>query len=610
MRIPRVAWGLLFCSLIAGSAWAARPAPIHGYIDAPGGVSLEYILSLPSETVPPDGWPVLLTYDGYAAGGVEDKKYADQFVPLGYALVGVSIRGTGCSSGKFDFFEPVQAEDGVDVIRWIALQPWSNGKIAMIGKSFPGISQLFVAAACADDVMCSAHLLTIAPGHHFGDAYRDVAYPGGIFNYGFAALWSFVSQPEPGEANALGRIAGGDTQCLENRLDHLANLPYNPFVQAIQHPYDDGLFRERSPIHQVGKIRVPVYFANAWQDEQLGPRSTYLFERLERAPLYHALLGNGSHGLYRYPRHLARLQAWFDYHMKGIGPEPATQKPVTVWFEQTSTTSAADGWSIDLDRWPLDDDDVTPLELRLRSGGRLTAEPARAGEAPDVYLYPGGTQSRAGEDLNDIGKIPRTLLDFRSVAFALPPLPGFSATYVTEPLADDVVVLGTGRAKLWIASTAVDTDFQVSIGDVWPNGDVEYVQKGWLRASHRKLVPPDDAEASPSRYRPVHSHRAADARLLTPGVPTRIDVEIPPVGQVFRRGHRIRVDVEMPNVLPELWASVPLPIPAIELVYHDPRYPSSILLPTLAAVRVPPAPAAAKCGDRIRQPCRRSIPLP
>jgi len=101
-------------------------------------------------------------------------------------------------------------------------------------------------------------------------------------------------------------------------------------------------------------------------------------------------------------------------------------------------------------------------------------------------------------------------------------------------------VLGTSRATLWIASTAIDTDFQVSIGDVWPNGDVEYVQKGWLRASHRKLVGADDVNASPSVYRPVHTDRASDAELLVPGRATKIDVEIPPVGQAFRAGHRIR----------------------------------------------------------------------
>ncbi len=591
--------------LTASPANAARPAPVHGYVTMPHGVSLEYILSLPSKTVPSDGWPVLFTYDGYDAGGVEDTAYADQFVPLGYAQIGVSIRGTSCSSGRFDFFEPAQAEDGVDVIKWIAAQPWSNGKIGMIGKSFPGISQLFVAEACAADPECSAHLVTIAPGHHYGDAYRDVVYPGGIFNYSFALLWSFVSQPEPGEVNALARIAAGDQQCLLNRLDHLENPIYNAFVQAPQHPFDDALFRERSPIYRAADIRVPVYLANAWQDEQLGPRSTYLIERLTNAPVVHSLLGNGSHGLYRYSRHLGRLQVWFDYWLREIGPAPKNE--VTVFFEQTSTSDAHDGWSITLDRWPLDDSEVTPLVLYLAPKGRLSPTPPRAGGHPDAYLYPGGTQSRAGEDVNTIGGIPKSVHDFTHDMFSLPALLGTSLTYVSDPLAVDTVVLGTIRATLFVASTAPDTDFQVSIADVWPNGDVEYVQKGWLRASHRKLVAPGDVNFSPSIYRPVHSHQLADLRPLVPGKAVEIDVEIPPVGQAFRAGHRIRVDVEMPSILPELWGFLPLPIPAMNFVHHDARRPSSILLPTLPDVSVPPLPASAACGSRIRQPCRRPL---
>jgi len=606
-RLPIAA--LAAALLAASPALAARPAPVHGYWVTPHGVSLEYILSLPSATVPDGGWPVLFTYDGYAAGGVEDTAYANQFVPLGYAQIGVSIRGTSCSSGRFDFFEPAQAQDGVDVIDWIAKQPWSNGKIGMIGKSFPGITQLFVAEACAADPECSAHLVTIAPGHHYGDAYRDVAYPGGIFNYSFALLWSFVSQPEPGEANALARIAAGDQQCLLNRLDHLQNPPYNAFIQAQEHMFDDPLIRERSPIYDAANIQVPVYFANAWQDEQLGPRSTYLIERLSHAPLYHSLLGNGSHGLYRYPRNLGRLQAWFDYWLRGIGDDPRAEPAVTVWFEQSHSADADDGsWSITLDRWPLADSQVTPLTLYLAPNGKLSSAAPPAGGLPDAYFYPGGTESRAGEDVNSIGGIPKSVHDFKNDAYSIPAPPGTSLTYVSDPMSADTVVLGTIRATLFVASTAPDTDFQVSIADVWPNGDVEYVQKGWLRASHRKLVAPGDVNDSPSIYRPVHTHQLADLQPLLPGQAAEVDIEIPPVGQAFRQGHQIRVDVEMPSILPELWGFLPLPIPAVNLVYHDDAHPSAVLLPTLPNVSVPPLAQGFGCGDRIRQPCRHPLP--
>jgi uncharacterized protein len=596
----------------AAAARAERPQPIHGYIQTPLGISLEYLLSLPSSDIANDGpWPVLFTYDGYAAGGVEDAAYANQFVNAGYAQIGVSLRGTSCSSGHFDFFEPAQAKDGVDAIKWIANQPWADMTkgIGMIGKSFPGITQLFVAEECAGDLDCSAALKTIAPGHFYGDAYRDVAYPGGIFNYSFALLWSFISQPEPGEANALQRIAAGDTQCALNRLDHLENPAYHTFVQGLEHPYDDSLVRQRSPIYSAGRIQVPVYMANAWQDEQLGPRSTYLIERLTHAR-YHALLGNGSHGLYRYSRNLPALQAWFDYYLKGLGTDPATEPRVTVWFEQTSTTDASDGWSLRFNEWPLADTAVAQLRLYLHPEGKLSvALPGSdlSDQLPDPYFYPGGTESRGGEDVNTVGGFPKSVHDFKNDGYSIPAPPGTSVTYVTDPLTLDTVVLGTIRATLFVASTAPDTDFQVSVSDVWPNGDVEYVQKGWLRASHRKLTAPGDVNYSPSIYRPVHTHLLADVAPMVPGMSTQIDVEIPPVGQAFRKNHRFRVDVEMPSVLPELWGFLPLPVPAVNLVYHDANHPSTILLPTLASVVVPPAPASVRCGDHIRQPCRHPL---
>ncbi len=591
---------LIALFLASRPAFAAdRPAPQHDYLQGYEGTSLEYILSLPDGAGP---WPVLLTYDGYAAGGVEDTAYADQFVPKGYALIGVSVRGTSCSAGKFDFFEPVQALDAVKVIQWIAAPAqaaWSNGKVGMIGKSYPGITQLFAAEACADDEECSNHLVTIAPGHYYGDVYRDVAYPGGIFNYGFAALWSFVAQPSPGEQNALERIADGDSQCAVNRLDHAVNPRYNPFVQAQEHMFDDELIRERSPIYNAHKIRVPVYTANAWQDEQLGPRATYLMERLT-VP-YKQILGNGSHGLYRYPPNLAQLERWFDHYLKGETNGIETEKKVTVWFDSTSSTDQ--GWKLEFDQWPLPDSAVTPLTLHLRSGGSLDGEEPGADELPDAYAYPGGTESRSGEDVNAVGGFPTSVHKFKNDGYSIPAPPGTSLTYVTNPLPQDKVVLGTIRATFFIASTAPDTDFQVSVSEVRPNGDVEYVQKGWLRASHRKL---DETASSVSIYRPVHTHQQSDLEPLTPGQVVQIDIGLPPVGHAFRAGERIRIDIEMPSLTPELWAFVPVPIPAVNLVYHDAEHPSRILLPTVPVAG--PLSTEPDCGSRIRQPCRKALP--
>src|SRR5690606_40686389 len=87
-----------------------------------------------------------------------------------YAVMGVNMRGTGCSAGWFDYFEWRQALDGYDVVEIVARQPWADG-VGLVGKSYPGISQLFVAATQPPS------LRAIVPGHVVGDFYRDVVYP-------------------------------------------------------------------------------------------------------------------------------------------------------------------------------------------------------------------------------------------------------------------------------------------------------------------------------------------------------------------------------------------------------------------------------------------------
>src|SRR4051812_41937125 len=173
-------------AIVVGTNKAKAAAPQvreTGYIPVSDTTLLHYTVVRPEG---PGPFPTLFTYDGYDAGANPDAGYVAQYVPQGYAFIGVSLRGSGCSGGVWDFFQPAEAKDGVDVIRWIkAQQQWSNGKVAMIGKSYPGITQLFVAEEAAEEN--ETGLVAIAPGHTYGDIYRDVAYPGGIFNYSFAS---------------------------------------------------------------------------------------------------------------------------------------------------------------------------------------------------------------------------------------------------------------------------------------------------------------------------------------------------------------------------------------------------------------------------------------
>ncbi len=157
-----------------------------GYLTVRDGVELAFEVIRPDDEAP---HPTLLTYDGYYAGGDPDPGYARRYLPRGYVLAGLQVRGTGCSGGEFDFFQPAEAADGYEMVEWLAAQAYSTGRVGLVGKSYPGITQLFTAEAQPP------HLAAIAPGHYFADVYRDVAFPGGIFNHSFAALWSYIARP-------------------------------------------------------------------------------------------------------------------------------------------------------------------------------------------------------------------------------------------------------------------------------------------------------------------------------------------------------------------------------------------------------------------------------
>ena len=144
------------------------------------------------------------------------------FTALGYAYVGVNMRGTGCSGGSFDFFEYAQSLDGYDAIEAVAAQPWVlDNEVGMVGISYPGISQLFVAQTQPPN------LTAITPLSVIDDTFRGTLYPGGILNTGFAVDWAQdradrESAPY-GQEWAADRIDAGDTTCAENQELRLQN---------------------------------------------------------------------------------------------------------------------------------------------------------------------------------------------------------------------------------------------------------------------------------------------------------------------------------------------------------------------------------------------------
>jgi putative CocE/NonD family hydrolase len=569
--------------VIPGSSSAAVPTVrVSGDLPMRDGVTLHYTYVRPAGRAK---LPTLFEYSGYDPGTNPDGTYIRQYVEsgAGYNYIGVSIRGTGCSTGTFDFFQPAEARDGAEVVAWIRKQPWSDGKVGMIGKSYPGITQLFVAAENPPG------LLAIAPGHFFADAYRDVARPGGIQNYGFASLWSFIAQPSYG-------VQSNPSHCPSRFLAPVLGLPTNPFVQLQTHLYDDALFHERSP--KFTKIKAALFATEAWQDEQLASRGTDLVAQLDDLGKRNWWLdvSNGDHSMVRTTTGYADLRAFYDYTLKGKRNGWDKRPHVKVWWDSV-VNGRKPTWITGMQHWSekqrVKAGVLKPTALSLRGDGSLTPQ-RPSSDAPRSYAYLPvvGSQGIGNPRYGGVGGLPDFYL------WSQKPVPGSSLSWTSAPLRSDLTLLGSASLDLWLSSTAPDTDLQVTLSEVRPDGKEMYLQKGWLKVSQRKLDP-----RKSTALRPFQTHAEKDVQLLAPGEAVPARVEVFPFGTLIRKGSAIRVSVEAPTALPELWAFAPFPVPALNTVLSDAQHPSRLVLPVVPNDRNRTT-AFPACGTLIREPCR------
>ncbi len=261
------------------------------YITTRDGTTLSanVVLPGPAEEGP---YPTVVEYSGYGPSNPDASGLQDIFGPLGYAWVGVNMRGTGCSGGSFQFFEPVQLTDGYDVIETVAAQDWvKHNEVGMVGISYPGISQLFVAAAQPPS------LAAITPLSVLDDAARSTLSPGGILNTGFAVAWSDERErdSEPyGQGWEQVLVDAGDTICEANQALRLQNTDARALIEDTTF-YVPELVDEISPVVLADRIEVPVFLAGAWQDEQTGGHFPELLDDLTNVPELYATMVNGAH---------------------------------------------------------------------------------------------------------------------------------------------------------------------------------------------------------------------------------------------------------------------------------------------------------------------------
>ncbi len=267
----------------------------------PGVPSMFHFPTLPIPGVPTPAYtapyPTLIEYSGYGYANPAGPENGIAVLAnlMGFAVVDVNMRGTGCSGGAFDFFEKLQNLDGYDVIETIAHQPWvKGGKVGMMGISYGGISQLFTAQTDPAGLAAIAPLSVI-------DATATTLYPGGILNTGFAVEWAEQRQqnaepasPGHGQAWATKQIEEGDETCKANQALHgeAANL-----MQKIKEnsTYDKPVADPLDPVTFVKNIKVPTFMACQWEDEQTGGHCADLAEHFTGTSKKWFTFTNGAH---------------------------------------------------------------------------------------------------------------------------------------------------------------------------------------------------------------------------------------------------------------------------------------------------------------------------
>jgi predicted acyl esterase len=440
------------------------------------------------------------------------------WIPRGYAAVRVDTRGSGKSPGLFDPWSRQEALDFHDCIEWAAKQRWCNGRVGTSGISYFAMNQWLVAS------LKPPSLKAIIPWEGAADMYRDLAYHGGIFCLGFVGNWY---------NNHMAHHLLGKPQ--EHNPDAFAN---NWLWQYLRHNLDTGWFDQRRADWE--RIDVPMLTAGNWSGMGLHlrgntegfVRSASLLKKLR----VHA--GTHYHPFYSNDGRKDQLR-FFDYWLKGEMNGVMDEAPVKLLIRKGGKDNyqwrSEQAWPLARTRWTRFY--LSPGRVSVRN--REAAEGTLDSEAPRrtrPLTYSAAGMSKAG------------VASASWTSTVLPgSLPRLGVSFETRPLREDMEVTGPAVLTLWVASTTEDMDVYATIrnidrdgDDVWEVGQQQQnvpVAKGWLRASHRAL---DMGLSRP--YRPYHRH---DRRQwLRNNAPVRLDVEIWPTCMVFRKGHRIRLDIQ------------------------------------------------------------------
>lgn len=435
----------------------------------------------------------------------------ERWIPDGYAIVVVDSRGSGKSPGYMDPRQPRENQDYFELIEWAGVQPWSNGKVGLLGISYLAMNQWKAAA------LRPPHLAAICPWEGHWDHYRDSSHHGGILSNTFASGWwpkqvlsnqhgsgrTHYVDPDTGEISTGPSI--NEDLLAGNREDHPAN--------HLRHKLDDEWHKSRTP--DVSLIEVPVLSAGNWGGPGVHLRGNIAgFVEAGSTKKWLSMHIGTHYESFYLPRYVAMQKRFFDRYLKGVENGWDEEPPLRLEVRDVkggATVRHEKEWPLAGTRW---------TKLHLDAAGSSLA--ANASTAVHRVTYP-----------------------------AL----GDGVSFSTPPFETETEITGYVAARLTISSTTTDMDIFATLRAIDAAGkEVAFIgaheptpmSRGWLRASHRKL---DPVKSKP--FRPYLQHN--EIQKLTPGALYTVDLEIWPTCLVFPVGYRLVLtlmgrDFELPGI--------------------------------------------------------------
>lgn len=513
---------------------AAGPADAHKvheientWIPMPDGVKLAARIWLPENAARRPA-PAIFNYCPYFARlftRPDDDARFPYYASHGYACVRVDIRGSGDSEGRpQDEYVKQEQDDGVEIIRWIAAQPWCSGAVGMEGISWSGFNSLQVAARRPPA------LKAIITHCSTDDRYLDDAhYKGGciiddMFDWGTVFL-AIQGQPsDPG-------ITGRDTW-RKSWLERLNAVEFN-LAHWLDHPHRDAFWKHASVIEDYSRIQCPVYAIGGWVDAY----KNSVFRLLGGLTVPRkGLVGPWTHV---YPHqgvpgpaigYLDEALRWWDHWLKQVDTGIMAEPALRVWMQDRSATpfeESVPGYWAGEQAWPSDR--MLEKAYFLNSESTLGASPAGEGAA---VLHPVQTvgiasgkwcPSGAGnpQDLNTELPLDQRQDDARSIVFD------------SAPLENSFEILGACGLTLDLAVDKPVAFIAVRLNEVQPSGESARVTYGILNLCHR------DSDEAPS--------------ALEPGRRYTVKMALDHIAHRFHAGNRLRISISTtywPLILP------------------------------------------------------------